>query len=471
MTSDQRQVATPARAFPATFRWGAATSSYQIEGAVDEDGRGESIWDTFCRVPAAVSGGDTGDIACDFYHRFRDDVRLMAELGLNAYRFSVAWPRVQPTGRGKPNEAGLDFYRELVDELLDNGIEPWLSLYHWDLPQELEDRGGWPERDTAARFADYAAVVHDALGDRVRYWSTHNEPWCASFLGYGNGLHAPGRQEPASAVRAAHHLLLSHGLATQAMRASRRDTEIGITLNLFPVTPVTRTPADLDAARRIDGLANRLFLDPLLAGRYPSDVLADVAPVSGTAHIHDGDEARIGVPIDFLGINYYRRYVVAGPPPDSSVAVAGQVSAYPGSEGVRFIDTGAPVTAMGWEIDADGLTELLLRLRREYPAMPLYICENGAAFDDVVGVDGTVDDAERTAYLEAHLRACHDAISVGVPLRGYFVWSLMDNFEWAHGYAKRFGIVRVDYATQQRTVKASGHWYAQVIRRGGLDAE
>jgi beta-glucosidase len=472
-TYQQQSASPPAVAFPGGFRWGAATAAYQIEGAAHEDGRGPSIWDTFCRVPGAVAGGENGDVACDHYHRFRDDVNLMSELGLGAYRFSVAWPRVQPTGRGPANQAGLDFYRRLVDELLAYGIEPWLTLYHWDLPQALEDDGGWPERDTAMRFADYATLVHDALGDRVRHWITLNEPWCSSFLGYGSGAHAPGRQDGLAAVRAAHHLMLGHGRAVQALREADPGIDVGITLNLYAVSPAGESPADLDAARRIDGLANRFFLDPVLRGDYPADVVADLAGVTDFDHVQDGDLATIANPGTLLAINYYSRYVVAAPaagdgtPPPHWRAP----SCWPGSEDVRFVSRGIPVTAMGWEIDAPGLSETLLRVHRDYPALPLFISENGAAYDDRVGPDGEVDDADRLAYLDAHLRACRDAIEAGVPLRGYFAWSLMDNFEWAWGYDKRFGIVRVDYQTQQRTPKASAHWYAQVIRRNGMDAE
>jgi beta-glucosidase len=454
----------PVFEFPAGFRWGGSTAAYQIEGAVTEDGRGPSIWDAFARTPGAVAGGDTGDVACDHYHRFRADVKLMAELGLTAYRFSVAWPRVQPDGSGPANQAGLDFYRRLVDELLGYGIEPWLTLYHWDLPEPLEDAGGWPVRDTAARFAEYAGLVHGTLGDRVDRWITLNEPWCASFLGYGSGVHAPGRRDGASAVRAAHHLLLGHGLAVQALRAAQPGVEIGLAPNLYAVSPATDRPADADAARRIDGLANRFFLDPVLRGSYPADVLADLAAakVTDLGHVRDGDLAMIASPGTFLAVNYYSRYVVA------AGARRQFPSAWPGSEQVQFVSRGWPVTAMGWEIDAAGLSETLIRLHREYPPLPLYVTENGAAFEDPVGPDGRVHDLDRIAFLDAHLRACHDAIAAGAPVGGYFIWSLLDNFEWAQGFSKRFGIVHVDYPTQRRTPKASAGWYAQVIARNGL---
>lgn len=454
----------PGVAFPAEFRWGGSTAAYQIEGAVTEDGRGVSIWDTFARTPGAVAGGDTGEVACDHYHRYPEDVKLMAELGLTAYRFSVAWPRVQPVGSGPANQAGLDFYRRLVDELLAHGIEPWLTLYHWDLPQPLEDAGGWPVRDTAARFAEYAALVHGALGDRVDRWITINEPWCAGFLGYGSGAHAPGHRDGAAAVRAAHHLLLGHGLAVQALRgggAGGRRVEVGLAPNLYAVSPASDSPADREAARRIDGLANRIILEPALRGSYPPDVVADLAGVTDLGHVQDGDLAVIASPGTFLAINYYSRYVVA----DGSAPQ--RPSPWPGSEHVRFVDRGLPVTAMGWEIDAPGLTETLVRVHREYTTLPLYVTENGAAFEDVVDPNGEIHDSERIAYLDAHLRACHDAITAGVPLGGYFVWSLLDNFEWAEGFSKRFGIIHVDYSTQQRTPKASAAWYRRVVQQGG----
>jgi beta-glucosidase len=459
--------------FPAGFVWGAATAAYQIEGAAAEGGRTPSIWDTFSHIPGKVVGGDTGDIACDHYHRYAEDIELMSQLGLNAYRASVSWSRVQPGGRGPANPEGLDFYQRLVDGLLERGIQPWITLYHWDLPQELEDAGGWPNRDTAARFADYAQLMHGALGDRVRNWTTFNEPWCSAFLGYGSGDHAPGRTEPAASVAAAHHLLLAHGQAVQAMRATGGDNEHGITLNLYAISPFDAgSPADLDAARRIDGLSNRMFLDPVLRGSYPADVVADLEQVSDFSHVRDGDMETISTPLDFLGINYYSRHVVAMPAPDSAPAAYWRKpSCYPGSEYVEFRNRGLPVTAMGWEIDAPGLVETLLRVNREYPELPLYVTENGAAFDDVIGDGGQVEDLARVDYFDQHLRACAEAIGQGVPLRGYFGWSLLDNFEWAWGYSKRFGMVYVDYSTQRRIPKSSGRWYAEVIRRNGVAAE
>ncbi|MBA9004577.1 GH1 family beta-glucosidase [Thermomonospora cellulosilytica] len=468
----QAQIREPATApFPQDFRWGAATSAYQIEGAVAEDGRGRSIWDTFCDTPGAVLGGDTAAEAVDHYHRYREDVALMAGLGLNAYRFSLSWPRIQPSGTGPADQRGLDFYRRLVDELLEAGIEPWITLYHWDLPQALEDKGGWPERDTALRFAEFAALAHGALGDRVSNWMTINEPWCAAYLGYASGEHAPGRREPAAALEAAHHLLLGHGLAVEAMRGQRSGTRIGPAVNLYAVSPAADTPEDLDAARRIDGLQNRFFLDALLLGRYPDDLLEDLAPFGFADCVQDGDMRVVGVRNDLLGINYYTRHTVSGRPGDATQAVSSPfstVSPWVGSEHVRFVGQGKPVTGMGWEVDPDGLLEVLARLHREYPAVPLYITENGAGYDDVLDADDAVRDDERIAYLDAHLRVCARAIDAGIPLRGYFTWSLMDNFEWAWGYSKRFGLVYVDYATQRRIPKASARWYARTIRRGGL---
>jgi beta-glucosidase len=433
----------------APFTWGVATASYQIEGAVAEDGRSPSIWDTFSHTPGAVHGGDTGDVADDHYHRYRDDVDLMGSLGVGAYRFSLAWPRLQPDGHGPLNRKGVDFYARLTAALRERGIEPWATLYHWDLPQVLEDAGGWPARDTALRFADYAARVHDALGDSIGHWITLNEPFCSSLLGYAAGVHAPGVRDDAAAIRAVHHLLLGHGLAAARMRDGG---QVGLTLNLSPVD------GEPDAARRIDGLSNRIFLDPVLGRGYPADVADDLAGVTDLAHVHDGDLEAIAAPLDFLGVNYYFRCVVrAGEGPEPSPWV--------GSRDVEFVERGRPTTEMGWEIDPDGLYDLLVRLRRDYPALPpIYITENGAAFPDEPGSDGSVEDPERIAYLEAHFDAARRAIADGVDLRGYFVWSLIDNFEWAYGYSKRFGLVHVDFATQARTPKASAAWYADFIR-------
>jgi beta-glucosidase len=448
--------------FPPDFLWGTATASYQIEGGIDLDGRGPSIWDTFCATPGKVRNGDTGDVACDHRNRMRADVALMAELGVNAYRFSVAWPRVQPTGAGAVSESGLDFYRQLVDELLSHGIAPVVTLYHWDLPQALEDAGGWPARDTAARFGDYARIVGAAIGDRVRCWSTLNEPWCSSMLGYCSGVHAPGIADAGAAVRAAHHLLLGHGLGVEALRATVREgAEIGITLNPAPVVPLSDTDADLDAARRVDGVANRLWYDAILRGSYPADVLEDFSGVSDLSHVRADDLAQIAQPLDFIGINYYRRLHVRFEPGKSTTP---PWSTWPGSRDVRVVRPAGPATAMPWAIEPDGLVETLTRLHDDYDSPPLYVHENGAAFDDVADEDGYVDDVDRTEFLDAHIRACARALELGVDLRGYFVWSLIDNFEWAHGYDRRFGIVRVEPGTSRRVPKRSARWYADVAR-------
>ena len=447
--------------FPEGFVWGTATASYQIEGAVHEGGRSPSIWDTFSHTPGAVVDGDTGDVADDHFHRYPADVALLADLGVTHYRFSLAWPRLQPEGRGPINPAGLDFYQRLVDELLGQGIQPWVTLYHWDLPQVLEDAGGWPVRDTAERFAEYAALTHDALRDRISNWTTLNEPWCSAFLGYAAGQHAPGRTEPAAALAAAHHLMLGHGLAIAALRDQDPAAQLGITLNLHPISPATDSAEDVDAARRVDGVSNRIFLDPLLRGAYPADLRADVAAISDLDFVRDGDEKTIAAPIDLLGVNYYRRTIVrAGQDPEKSPVWVGSAS-------VEDVATGRPTTEMGWEIDPSGLYDMLARLQREY-GIPLYVTENGAAFADEVGPDGTVADPERVAYLDGHFRAALQALADGVDLRGYFVWSLLDNFEWAYGYSKRFGLVYVDYATQQRIPKDSARWFAGVTRRNGL---
>lgn len=454
--------------FPADFLWGVATASYQIEGAAAVDGRSPSIWDTFSRTGGVVEG-HSGDVACDHYHRFREDLDLLQWLGVGAYRFSIAWPRVQPGGRGPVEPRGVAFYDRLVDGLLERGIEPWASIYHWDLPQVVEDEGGWPVRDTAYRLAEYAAAIHDVLGDRVAGWITMNEPWCVALLGYAAGVHAPGRQDDAAAVRATHHSLLAHGLATEALRAQGA-RNVGIALNLYHVEAASDSEADRDAARRVDGIQNRLFLDPVLRGTYPADVLDDLAAVTDFGHVHDGDLELIGAPIDFLGINYYSLYTVAagtdGGELDADAEAVGahgaQRSPWVGSRNVVFRSTGRPRTAMGWEVASDGLREVLVRVAREYSPPPIYVTENGAAYVDEIQ-DGDVDDTERIAYVGGHLEACAEAIGAGVDLRGYFLWSLLDNFEWSWGYTRRFGIVHVDYASQVRTPKASARWYRQLL--------
>ncbi|WP_336323628.1 GH1 family beta-glucosidase [Streptomyces lavendofoliae] len=449
--------------FPAGFRWGTATAAYQIEGAAEEDGRTPSIWDTFSRTPGKVRNGDTGDIAADHYHRMGEDVALMKDLGVTDYRFSVAWPRVQPTGRGPAVRKGLDFYRRLTDELLSADIRPVVTLYHWDLPQELEDAGGWPHRDTADRFAEYAGLVADALGDRVTTWTTLNEPWCAAFLGYASGAHAPGRTDAAASLRAAHHLNLAHGRAVQALRAALPPSaEVSLTLNLHAVRPLSDSAEDRDAARRVDALGNRIFLDPVFHGRLPADLVEDTAALTDWSFVRDGDLEVTAAPVDSLGINYYSPTVVAA---GSSPAP----SPWPGAEPhVRFVPAPGPRTAMDWPVDPEGLYELLTRLRDELPEVPLMVTENGAAYDDYADPSGEVHDPERVAYLRGHLAAVHRALTDGVDVRGYFLWSLLDNFEWAYGYGKRFGIVHVDFASQRRTPKDSARWYADVIARGGL---
>ncbi|WP_420707728.1 GH1 family beta-glucosidase [Streptomyces sp. NRRL F-5135] len=460
--------------FPPDFLWGTATAAYQIEGAVHEDGRTPSIWDVYSRTPGKVLGGDTGDVATDHYHRWREDIDIMSSLGVGAYRFSVSWPRVRPTGSGQVSQSGLDFYRRLADGLLEKGIQPVATLYHWDLPQHLEDAGGWPARETAYRFAEYAALVAEALGDRVRTWTTLNEPWCSAFLGYGSGVHAPGRTDPADALRAVHHLNLGHGLAVQALRAALpTGTQVSVTLNLHHVRPLTAGAADRDAVRAIDGLANRVFTGPMLGGAYPADVLEDTARiVDWSSLVRDGDLELIHQPLDFLGINYYSPTLVAhhdGPAQHGSDGHgASDHSPWPGADHVAFHQTPGERTAMGWSIDADGLYELLTRVRDDHPDLPLVITENGAAFDDTVNSEGEVHDPRRIAYLRDHLAAVHRAVAAGVDVRGYFLWSLLDNFEWGYGYSRRFGAVYVDYPTQDRVLKSSARWYADVARTGVL---
>ncbi len=459
-----------AHRFPPTFLWGAATAAAQIEGAAHEDGKGDSIWDAFARVPGAIAGGDTPERAVDHYHRMPEDVALMRRLGLDSYRFSVSWARIQPDGV-RTNAAGLDFYSRLVDELLAAGILPWLTLYHWDLPQTLEDAGGWPNRDTAHRFLDYAHTVHDALGDRVDHWTTFNEPLCSSLIGYGGGEHAPGRMEPRAALGALHHQHLAHGLATRALR-ERGAENIGITLNLTNAVPNDPSdPVDLDAAARLDAIWNGAFLEPLLLGRYPQLFLDSVADHGFAELVHDGDLATIAAPLNFLGVNHYHDDNVSGhplppeTPPGLRPTTYARGSMFVGSEDLTFPSRGLPRTAMGWEINPDGLRSLLVRLGQQYPQLPpLYVTENGSAWEDMVGEDGRVEDPDRVAYLEDHLDAVASAIEEGADVRGYFVWSLLDNFEWAWGYDKRFGIVHVDYDSQLRTVKRSGHVYAEIIR-------
>ena len=421
-------------------------SAYQIEGAVNADGRGESIWDRFSSIPGKVANGDTGAVACDSYHRYREDVHLMRELGLNAFRFSIAWPRILPEGRGEANVAGLDYYDRLVDEVLAAGIEPFVTLYHWDLPQALEERGGWPVRDTAEAFAEYVEVVSERLGDRVRNWITQCEPWVVSWLGYGLGEHAPGRTSDADALAAAHHVLLSHGLAAEVLRRRSPDAKVGITIDLVAFHPLTDSAADAQAMKHLDGSRNRWILDPVLRGEYPADLLEAFAPI--LPPIEDSDLSTIAAPLDFLGVNYYTRSVVRADPVNG--------------EPVMVDAEGVERTAMGWEVYPDGLFELLVRLQDDYELPPLYVTENGAAYADQRS-NGTVEDPSRISYVERHLDAIARAIDRGIRVHGYFLWSLLDNFEWAMGYSRRFGIVYVDYATLERVPKASYRWYRDFI--------
>jgi beta-glucosidase len=451
--------------FPKGFVWGVATSSFQIEGGVHEDGRGPSIWDTLCRRPGAIQNGDTGDVATDHFHRWPEDLDLLVQLGVPAYRFSVAWPRVMPDGR-RVEPRGLDFYRRLVDGMLERGIEPWLTLYHWDLPQALQDRGGWPARDTALAFADYAAVVGRALADRPVRWITHNEPWCAAILSHQHGDHAPGEKSLPRALAASHHLLLSHGLAVRALRAEVGAAPVGITLNFLPTVAASRSEADAAAARGLDGTFNRWFLEPVLGRGYPHDVVvayaqaggltgpADAWAVGGETICRPGDLDLISQPIDFLGVNYYNRAIMRADVPDNLPV---EVEAMPPDQW----------TDMPWEVHAPSLRDLLVRLGREAPGLPLYITENGAAYGDGPAADGLVHDDRRIRYHREHLRASLQAIREGADLRGYFAWSFLDNFEWAFGYSKRFGLVHVDFDTLVRTPKDSARWFAEVIRTDG----
>jgi beta-galactosidase len=449
--------------FPEDFVWGTATASYQIEGAVAEDGRGPSIWDTFSHTPGKIADRATGDVAVDHFHRYPEDISLLAGLGMNSYRFSIAWPRIFPAGTGTVNQAGLDFYRRLAETCLDNGITPYATLYHWDLPQPLEDRGGWLNRDTSSAFRDYAATTYEALGDVINDWITLNEPWCSAFLGYASGVHAPGKTDGAEAMKAVHHLLLGHGMAIQAMRASRQTDRLGVTLNLYSVRPASDSELDREAARRSDGLSNRLFLDPVLLGRYPNDVLQDTGTLEWFGN-HADDLDTISAPIDFLGINYYSRHTVAGPA-DGVFADPSLASASPGSERTQTVETGAPKTEMGWEIHPDGLVDVVAMVHARAPRLSIFITENGAAYPDFPDSDGNINDEDRRRFFQVHIDACADALAQGLPLKGYFAWSLMDNFEWAFGFSRRFGLVYVDYATQQRTVKASGLWFRDFLSR------
>lgn len=445
-------------ALPPGFLWGTATAAYQIEGAVQADGRGPSIWDTFCRVPGAIADGTNADVACDHYHRLDEDLDLMARLGADAYRFSIAWPRIQPTGRGLVEPRGLDFYQRLVDGLLERGIRPFVTLYHWDLPQGLEDLGGWRERSTAGYFAEYAAIVVRALGDRVADWITLNEPYCSSMVGYAEGRHAPGTTEGHGALAAAHHLLLGHGMAVAAVRANApAPARIGLTLNMSPAVPVSDAPTDLAAAARQDLLVNRQFTEPVLAGTYPQEMTEIYSAITDFGFRHDGDLETISVPLDFLGVNYYYRIHVGDAPftePEPSRRTAMDIGVkvtYPES---------VPRTDLGWPIEPEGLTATLTGLRTRYPALPpVYVTENGRAEVS----EGFVSDPERIEFIADHVEAIERAVAAGVDVRGYFIWSLMDNFEWARGLGPRFGLVHIDYPTGARTPKSSFHWLRSAL--------
>jgi beta-glucosidase len=449
--------------FPDGFLWGVATSAYQIEGGGALDGRGESIWDRFAATPGNIADGSNGAIACDHYHRWATDVALMRSLGIGAYRFSIAWPRILPTGRRQVAAQGLAFYDRLVDGLLEAGIEPMATLYHWDLPQALEDAGGWAARSTVDAFVEYVAVVSDLLGDRVRRWTTLNEPWCISVLGYAEGQHAPGRRDWPAALAAAHHLLLAHGLAVPVIRQSSPGAEVGITLNLVPAEPASPSAADREACRSFDGAFNRWFLDPLYGRPYPADVIADYRavgrlPPTDLPFVQPGDDVKIAAAIDFLGVNYYSRAVVR------SNRLAESQNA------PRTVFPSDERTDIGWEVFPEGLRTVLLRVHRDYSPQRIYITENGAAYDTGPDQHGRVQDIERQRYLHRHLAAALEACNGGVPLAGYFVWSLLDNYEWQEGYRKRFGIIWVDYVTQQRTLKQSAVFYQSVIANNGITA-
>jgi beta-glucosidase len=463
---DDGQNGNGAHAFPAGFVWGSATSAYQIEGAAAVDGRGESIWDRFCRAPGKVELGATGDVACDHYRRWREDVGLMKGLGLKAYRFSISWPRVLPEGRGAVNAKGLDFYSRLVDGLLEAGITPFATLFHWDLPQRLQDGGGWPKRATADAFLEYADAVTRRLGDRVGHWMTHNEPWCASLLSHQVGRHAPGWTDWHAGLRASHHLLLSHGRAVPIVRANSRGAQVGIVLNLTQVEAASPSLADRDACRHYDGYFNRWFLDPVHGRHYPSDMLADYAsrgqlPPDWEGLVRPGDLDHIAAPTDFLGVNYYQRTVVRSETVPESENLPRTVFLAPESEW----------TEMGWEVNPEGLYRILCRVHFDYGPRRIFVTENGASWSDGPGPDGRVRDERRRAFVREHLRAARRAIAAGVPLAGYFLWSFLDNFEWERGYSQRFGIVWVDYDTQRRIPKDSALWYRRVIESNSAEVD
>jgi len=453
--------------FPDGFLWGAATAAYQIEGAPDADGKGPSIWDTFSHTPGKTFHGETGDVATDSYHRYPEDIEMLKRLGVGAYRFSLSWPRIQADGRGAANNRGLDYYNRVVDALLEAGIEPAITLYHWDLPQALQDTGGWANRDIASAFAEFAGIAGAAFGDRVGRWITLNEPWVAGNIGYRVGRHAPGLQDAAQAVAANHHLLLAHGQAVQALRSTAAGAEVGITLNLCVVRPVA--PEAEDIAAELEARQNGVYLGPLFSGGYPDRLTSEYSPAKVDGLVHDGDLATIAAPLDFLGVNFYFPNYVGIAQPDGELR-AGESWIAPGAVSVQ--PEGLPITAMNWLVEPSSIRELLTRVVAPVTGpLPVYITENGSSWYDYVTQDGQVNDYERLSYLRGHLAAVHGAIADGVNLRGYFAWSLLDNYEWAEGYAKRFGLVYVDFATQQRILKRSGEFYAAVTRANALPAE
>jgi len=441
--------------FPEQFLWGAATAAYQIEGAYNEDGKGESIWDRFSHIPGNIWNNETGDVACDHYHRYEEDVKLLKELGVNTYRFSISWARIFPEGKGKPNERGIEFYKRLCDKLLENGIKPTVTLYHWDLPQKLQDRGGWANRETADCFEQYARYVFKELGDQVPIWITHNEPWVVSFAGNWEGRHAPGIRDFSTALQVSHHLLLSHGKVVKAYREMGFGGKIGITLNMNPVYPAGDGQEDIEAAKRFDGFHNRWFADPIFKGEYPGELLRWYEGKVKVPDITSEDMETINQPIDFLGVNNYFSSVIKFDGGNWPIQATG-------------VDTGKDKTDMGWEINAEGIYDLLMYLHKEYKGIKILITENGAAFNDIVNREGRVEDDNRLDYLYRHLQQVHRAISAGVDVAGYYVWSLMDNFEWARGYSKRFGLIYVDYKTQRRIFKKSALWYKEVIKNNGF---
>ncbi len=455
----------PGEVFPSGFVWGVATSAFQIEGAHDTDGRGPSIWDTYAEQPGLIEDGSNAHVACDHYHRYAEDIAVMASLGLDAYRFSIAWPRILPTGRGAVNVAGLDFYDRLVDGLLAAGIAPWPTLYHWDLPQALEDEGGWTNRATIDAFVELADAVSARLGDRVEHWITHNEPWCVSVLGHAYGVHAPGKRDWREALVASHHLLLSHGRAVPVIRHNSAGSKVGITMLVSECVPASPSEADRISATQYDGELNRWFLDPIYLGLYPKDVIEyhqrEGRLPDGMNFVRPGDLQEIKTPIDFLGVNYYSRAVVRS-------ATIPEADNEPRT--IPLPDP-AELTDMGWEVYPDALARTLIRLNDDYEPGSMVVTENGAAYATAPGPDGSVQDSRRCDYLKRHLQACLAAIDAGVPLHGYFLWSLLDNFEWAFGFAKRFGIVWVDFETQERIIKASGHLYSRIVRDNKIPKE